>query len=122
LAWSVRSTRQLRASRPAAPEEFAMSASKPNLFTRDDTFLGVCEAIGEDCGFNPNYLRVALGAVVLWNAELAIGAYLAAGVLVFLSRWLMPSHAAAASPAAGAVAAGPDMVADNDEGALAAAA
>jgi len=99
-----------------------MAASKPNLFTRDDTFFGVCEAIGEDCGFNPNYLRVALGAVVLFNPALAIGAYLVAGVLVFLSRWLMPVRAMPVAQPAESGAAGQASFADNDEVAVAVAA
>ena len=46
---------------------------------RSYTFLGVCEAIGEDFGFNPNYLRVPLGAIVVFNIWAAVGAYLALG-------------------------------------------
>jgi len=101
-----------------------MSTSKPNLFTRDDTFLGVCEAIGEDCGFNANWLRVALGVVVLWNPAVAIGAYLAAGVLVFLSRWLMPSASPSDAGRAdqGVETAPRALAASNDEAALAEAA
>ena len=32
---------------------------------RSHTILGVCEAIGEDFGFNPTFLRVPLAAMVL---------------------------------------------------------
>ena len=35
-----------------------MESARTNLFTRNDTLLGICEGIGEDFGFNANYLRV----------------------------------------------------------------
>ena len=57
---------------------------------RSYTLLGVCEAIGEDFGFNANYLRVPLGAVVVFNIWAAVGAYLALGLLVLASRLLFP--------------------------------
>ena len=31
-----------------------MTAKTTNLMLRNDTILGVCEAIGQDFGFNPN--------------------------------------------------------------------
>ena len=37
-----------------------MQESRSNLFTSDDTLFGVCEALGQDFGFNPIYLRVTL--------------------------------------------------------------
>ena len=58
---------------------------------RSHTILGVCEAIGEDFGFNPNLLRVPLAAVVLWSPMWAIAAYLALGAIVFASRLLAPA-------------------------------
>jgi phage shock protein C len=57
---------------------------------RSHTILGVCEAVGEDFGFNPLFLRVPLAAIVLYSPLLAIGAYLALGVVVLLSRLLFP--------------------------------
>jgi phage shock protein C len=57
---------------------------------RSYTLLGVCEAIGEDFGFNANYLRVPLGAVVVLNIWAAVGAYLALGLVVLASRLLFP--------------------------------
>lgn len=58
---------------------------------RSYTLLGVCEAIGEDFGFNANYLRVLLGAIVVVNIWAAFGAYLALGVIVLASRLLFPA-------------------------------
>ena len=62
---------------------------------RSHTILGVCEAIGEDFGFNPVFLRVPLAAIVLWNPLIAIGAYLALGAVVLASRLLFPKAKAA---------------------------
>ena len=79
-----------------------MQSAQPNLLARDDTLLGVCQALGEDFGFNPQYLRAAFAIVLLWNPVAVVGAYLAAGALVALSRWLSPNPrpAALAQPAA----------------------
>ena len=62
---------------------------------RSQTLLGVCEAIGEDFGFNANYLRVPLGAIVVSNIWAAVGAYLALGLVVLASRLLFPVRKAA---------------------------
>src|SRR5688572_3979116 len=75
-----------------------MQSKQPSLFARDDTLLGVCEAIGEDFGFNPLYLRVALGVMMIWAPVAVITAYVAAGAVVLLSRLVFPKprHAGAA--------------------------
>lgn len=59
---------------------------------RSHTILGVCEAIGEDFGFNPVLLRVPFAASVLWSPLLAIGAYFALGAIVLLSRLVAPKQ------------------------------
>ena len=43
---------------------------------RDHTILGVCEAIGEDFGFNPTLLRIPFAASVLYSPLWAVVAYL----------------------------------------------
>ncbi len=63
---------------------------------RAHTILGVCEAIGEDFGFNPVLLRIPLAATVLWSPIWAIVAYFALGVVVLASRLLFPKPKAAA--------------------------
>lgn len=63
---------------------------QPNLLTRDDTFFGVCQALGEDFGFPPNLLRVALAVALFWNPVLVAAFYAGAGALVALSRWVAP--------------------------------
>ncbi len=65
---------------------------------RDDTFLGVCEAIGQDFGFNPNWLRIALAAGLLWNAEAIVGIYFGLGILVAISRLVFPRPRPASAP------------------------
>jgi len=58
---------------------------------RSHTILGVCEAIGEDFGFNPIFLRIPLAASVIWNPMIAFGTYFALGAVVLVSRLLFPS-------------------------------
>ncbi|MBV9884497.1 MAG: hypothetical protein JO276_15925, partial [Sphingomonadaceae bacterium] len=53
--------------------------------------LGVCEALGEDFRFNPLLLRVALGASLFLNPVAAIGAYLGLGLVVLVSRVIVPN-------------------------------
>ena len=57
---------------------------------RSHTILGVCEAIGEDFGFNPTFLRVPFAASVLYSPMWAVIAYFAVGALVLASRLLFP--------------------------------
>ena len=57
---------------------------------RSHTILGVCEAIGEDFGFNPTFLRVPFAASVLYSPMWAVIAYFALGALVLASRLLFP--------------------------------
>ena len=57
---------------------------------RDHTILGVCEAIGEDFGFDPMWLRVPLAASVLFSIKYAVAGYLLLGVVVLASRLLFP--------------------------------
>ena len=86
---------------------------------RNDTMLGVCAALGEDLGINANYLRVAIGSMVIFNVVWAIGLYLALGVIVGASRLLFParrvpaSHRAAGrpTPEANDAAAAPESLA-----------
>ena len=57
---------------------------------RSHTILGVCEAIGEDFGFNPTLLRVPFAASVLYSPLYAVIAYFALGAVVLASRLLAP--------------------------------
>lgn len=69
-----------------------MPNARPNLFTRPDTMFGVCQGIGEDLGFNPNYLRLALPLPLFLYPVTTIAAYAVLGVIVFTVRWLMPNR------------------------------
>jgi len=57
---------------------------------RAHTILGVCEAIGEDFGFNPVLLRIPFAASVLWSPTMTFAAYFALGAAVLASRLLFP--------------------------------
>ena len=63
---------------------------------RAHTILGVCEAIAEDFGFNPLWLRVPFAASVLVSPTYAIASYLALGLVVLASRLLFPNPKAKA--------------------------
>jgi phage shock protein PspC (stress-responsive transcriptional regulator) len=65
---------------------------------RSHTILGVCEALGEDFGINPVFLRVPFAAMVLYSVVWAVGAYFALGAVVLASRLLFPK-AKASTPA-----------------------
>ena len=73
-----------------------MSNASTNLILRNDTILGVCEAIGQDFGFHPNWLRLTLACLFYWFPLVVVGGYLALGMIVFLSRWLAPDGAQSA--------------------------
>lgn len=61
------------------------------LHRRNDTFLGVFEAIGEDFGFHANWLRVSFALLFFFFPVQAVAGYLALGAVVFLSRKFYPS-------------------------------
>jgi phage shock protein PspC (stress-responsive transcriptional regulator) len=79
------------------PKDNDMTERQPNLFTRDDTFLGICEGLGEDLGINSNLLRVALALLLFINPIAAAVTYAVAGVAVLASRLLFPKPRVAQS-------------------------
>jgi phage shock protein PspC (stress-responsive transcriptional regulator) len=62
-----------------------------------DALFGVCQAVGEDFGFDPFYLRVALLGLLFFNPFAVIGAYVVLGAAVALARWLFPKPAQASA-------------------------
>jgi phage shock protein C len=68
-----------------------MPFSDTNVFARDDTFFGVCQAIGEDLGFNPNYLRVGFALPLLYAPVATLAVYAALALVVVLLRVLVPN-------------------------------
>lgn len=81
-----------------------MENETTNLFNRRDTFFGICEAVGQDFGFNPLWLRLAFVAPLFFFPVQTFIGYFALGGVVFASRLLFPAKsAAAATPALTAV-------------------
>lgn len=76
-----------------------MQTSQPSVFARDHTILGVCEALGEDFGFNPLFLRVPLAVCLLLNPWAVAATYAGLGVLVALTRLVSPNPRLAAEAA-----------------------
>jgi phage shock protein PspC (stress-responsive transcriptional regulator) len=65
-----------------------------------DSIFGVCAAVAGDFGFNPLWLRLAIGAALMWNLEVALGSYAALGVIVLISRLVAPNPRVRTSQAA----------------------
>jgi phage shock protein C len=84
----------------ATTDEYQPAAAErePALPLRGDTILGVCEAVGQDLGFHPNWLRIPFGALLLWNPIVVIGTYLGLGCVVAVSRWFFPAEGPKAAP------------------------
>ena len=74
--------------------------AKPSLPFRNDTILGVCEAIGQDFGFHANWLRVTLAGLFYFAPVAVVATYLLAGVVVAATRWFVPDQHSAAPQAA----------------------
>ncbi|MDH7641068.1 PspC domain-containing protein [Sphingomonas oryzagri] len=68
------------------------TAPKDNLF-------GICHAIGEDFGFNPFWLRVALAIGIIARPEVVLAVYATLGLAVVTSR-LLTRRPKAARPTA----------------------
>ncbi|MBA3670283.1 MAG: PspC domain-containing protein [Sphingomonas sp.] len=67
------------------------TADTAPLPLRAHTILGVCEALGEDFGINPIWLRVPLAASVLISPMWSVVAYFALGLVVLGSRLIAPN-------------------------------
>lgn len=90
-----------------------MTTTKP-LSSSKDNLLGICHALGEDFGFNPLWLRLALGAAfVVQPAGVVIG-YLALGLVVLVSRLAFPDRRATSVVLAGRHAADTSAVVANE--------
>ena len=81
-----------------------MENETTNLFRRRDTFFGICEAVGQDFGFNPLWLRLAFVAPLFFFPVQTFIGYFALGLVVLASRLIFPAKVAA-QPAPIAVAA-----------------
>jgi phage shock protein PspC (stress-responsive transcriptional regulator) len=67
-------------------------ATQPSATGQKESLIGVCAAIGEDFGFNPDILRVLLAVGLLFVPMVVLGFYAGAGVLVLASRLLFPTR------------------------------
>lgn len=72
-----------------------MDQENTNLFRRRDTFFGICEAIGQDFGFNPLWLRLAFVAPIFFFPVQTFMVYFGLGIAVVASRLLFPAKRAA---------------------------
>ena len=89
-----------------------MQSSQPSVIARDHTLFGVCEALGEDFGFNPILLRIPFAVMLLWNPAVVVATYVALGAVVLLTRLVAPNPRPVA---AAQVAADRQPAASNDE-------
>lgn len=72
----------------ASHKELTMTNQTP-LPLRSDTILGVCEAIGQDFGFNPTWLRLAFIVPLFFAPYWAVGAYFGLGLIVAATHWFV---------------------------------
>jgi phage shock protein C len=79
------------------------------VFWRHDTFFGVCEALGQDFGFNANWLRILFAGALLFSPAIVLSVYFGLGVLVLASRLIFPARGKAVEVEASAA-----PQADND--------
>ncbi len=56
-----------------------------------DNLIGICNAVAEDFGFNPLWLRLALGAAFIVQPVGVIIGYLGLGLAVLVSRLAFPN-------------------------------
>ena len=68
-----------------------MQTAQPSVFARDHTILGVCEALGEDLGFNPVLLRIAFALGLFFSPLGAPALYAGLALLVAFTRLVAPN-------------------------------
>lgn len=59
-----------------------------------DNLFGICHALGQEFGFDPLWLRLALAVSLLWNPVLVLAAYFYVGLVMLAARMLFPRRAA----------------------------
>lgn len=82
-----------------------MTTAHQNLFTRDDTFLGICQGLGEDLRINPDVFRVAMIPALFFFPLQTLAAYFGAGLVVLATRLIFPVEGRRAKKAKTAAAA-----------------
>lgn len=91
--------------------------TQPSLFTRPDTFFGVCQGLSEDLGIHANLFRVAFGMAFFFVPLATLATYFALGLVVLATRTAFPVPTFAAPTAAVAALVGPAAVIE-DQGEL----
>ncbi len=67
-----------------------MEAPQPPV-RHEDNIFGICASLGQDLGFNPLYLRLVLAVSILFSPVATFATYAAMGVIVAVSRLLVPA-------------------------------
>lgn len=99
----------------------SQDTTSTNLFQRRDTMFGICEAVGQDFGFNPTWLRLAFIAPLFFFPVQTFAAYFGLGAVVLASRLIFPAKTAtAAQPAPSVVEVAAPQAEKTEELALAA--
>lgn len=68
----------------------AMVNKETSLPLRNDTLLGVCEALGQDFGINATWFRLVFIAPLFFAPLWTVAAYLGLGAVVAASRYFYP--------------------------------
>ena len=97
-----------------------MPRQNTNLLLRNDTVLGVCEGIGSDFGFHPNWLRLTFAGFFYFFPAIVIGTYLGLGAVVALTRWFAPDGVEVSAPRLAAVQADQSSTVEEERVVLAA--
>ena len=99
-----------------------ITAAKPPIHRRAEPIFGVCEALGDDFGINPNWLRAAAFPLLLWQPLATVAGYAALALVVLASRLIFPDvRESIAGPAALPVANPPQPAIEQEQRELLAA-
>jgi phage shock protein C len=87
----------------AATANAPAAIARARVHSHPETILGTCQAIGDDLGFSPYWLRAVFGIALVWNMVAALAAYAALTLLVGLLHWRLPDEREAAAEVGHAV-------------------
>ena len=66
------------------------NADRTPIYSRAEPIFGICEALGDDLGVNPDWFRVALAPLLFLNPIGTIVGYFATGLFLLALRLFMP--------------------------------
>ena len=55
-----------------------------------DNLFGICNAVGEDLGFNPLWLRLVFASTFIFDPVVVIASYFALGAFILVARLVFP--------------------------------